>query len=88
MSMLSLSFTLRKLMVSTPRPWLGTMGGFIWRIRAHCVVRKKGWTLMSEAPARAPRRRFSSLMRSLRIRDLHRLEGDVSIISRMGLWQW
>lgn len=43
------------------------------RIRAHCVVRKKGWVLTSEAPARAPRRRFSSLMRSLRMRDLQRL---------------
>jgi len=43
------------------------------RINAHCVVRKNGCVLMSDAPARAPRRRFSSLMSSLRISDLHRL---------------
>lgn len=43
------------------------------RIRAHCVVRKKGWVLTSDAPARAPSLRSSSFMRSLRIRDLQRL---------------
>lgn len=73
MSTLSLSLTFRKFNVSMPRPALGTMGGFMWRIRAHCVVRKKGCALMSDAPARAPSLRFSSLMRSFRIRDLQRL---------------
>jgi hypothetical protein len=43
------------------------------RMRAHCVVRKKGWPFTSEAPARAPSRRFSSLIKSFRMRDLHRL---------------
>ena len=43
------------------------------RMSAHCVVRKNGWPLTSDAPARAPRRRFSSLMRSFRIKDLQRL---------------
>ena len=73
MSTLPLSLTLRKLTVSTPRPWCGIMGGFIWRISAHCVWRKNGWVLTSEAPARAPRRFVSSLINSLRINDLHRL---------------
>lgn len=72
-STLSLSFTFLKFRVSMPCPWCGTIGGFMWRINAHWVVRKKGWVLTSEAPARAPRRRFSSLMRSLRTRDLQRL---------------
>jgi len=36
-------------------------------------VRKKGWVLTSEAPAREPMRRSSSLIRSLRMRDLQRL---------------
>lgn len=49
------------------------MGGFEWRSRAHDVVRKNGAVLMSEAPARDPSRRVSSLMRSLRISDLQRL---------------
>src|SRR5690242_1155193 len=74
-STLSLSLTLRKLTVSIPRPWCGMMGGFMCRISAHCVVRKNGCVLMSDAPARAPSRRFSSLIRSLRIRDLQRLVG-------------
>lgn len=52
----------------------------MWRKRAHCVARKKGWVLTSEAPAREPMRRSSSLMRSLRIRDLQRLrENSISI---------
>lgn len=37
------------------------------------MERKKGCALTSEAPAREPRRRNSSLMRSLRMRDLQRL---------------
>jgi len=72
-STLSLSFTFRKLGVSVPFPWCGIMGGFMWRIKAHCVWRKNGWLLTSEAPARAPRRRFSSFIRSFRTRDLQRL---------------
>jgi len=51
----------------------------MWRIKAHCVVRKKGCPFTSEAPARAPRRRFSSLIRSFRIRDLQRLEKEISV---------
>jgi len=43
------------------------------RISAHCVVLKNGCALMSEAPARAPNRRFSSLISSFRIRDLQML---------------
>lgn len=43
------------------------------RSRAHCVVLKKGAVLMSEAPARDPRRRVSSLIRSLRMIALQRL---------------
>ena len=41
--------------------------------RAHCVERKKGCVFTSEAPARDPKRRASSLMRSLRMMDLQRL---------------
>jgi len=41
-------------------------------------VRKKGWVLTSEAPAREPMRRSSSFISSLRIRDLQRLGDDVS----------
>lgn len=69
------SLTLRKFTVSIPRPWLGTMGGFMCRISAHWVVRKKGWPFTSDAPARAPSRRFSSFMRSFRMSDLQRLGG-------------
>lgn len=72
------SFTLRKLMVSIPRPWLGIIGGFEWRRRAHEVLRKKGWPFTSEAPARDPNRRDSSLMSSFRINDLQRLNTLVS----------
>ena len=43
------------------------------RSRAHCVERKKGCDFTSEAPARDPIRRSSSLIRSLRMRDLQRL---------------
>ena len=46
----------------------------MWRRRAHWVARKNGWVLTSEAPAREPRRRISSLIRSFRISDLQRLE--------------
>lgn len=35
---------------------------------------KKGWFFTSLAPAREPRRRTSSLIRSLRMTDLHRLQ--------------
>jgi hypothetical protein len=56
-----------------PRPWFGMIGGLEWRRRAQEVLRKKGWFFTSEAPARDPRRRSSSLMRSLRMRDLQRL---------------
>lgn len=52
------------------------------------MVRKKGWVLTSEAPARAPRRRFSSLMRSLRMRDLQRLGWGVSWIVVEGRKGW
>ncbi len=44
------------------------------RRRAHCVERKKGWVFTSDAPAREPMRRSSSLIRSLRMRDLQRLK--------------
>jgi len=37
------------------------------------VARKKGCVFTSEAPAREPRRRASSLRRSLRMMDLQRL---------------
>lgn len=37
------------------------------------MARKKGWVFTSEAPAREPIRRSSSLISSLRIRDLQRL---------------
>lgn len=43
------------------------------------MERKKGCALTSEAPARDPRRRSSSLMRSLRISDLHRLKGMLAM---------
>ena len=78
-STLALSFTLRKLTVSIARPWWGIMGGFMWRRRAHWVARKKGWVFTSEAPARDPRRRISSLIRSFRISDLQRLESILAI---------
>lgn len=44
------------------------------RSSAQDVVRKKGWVFTSEAPAREPRRRSSSLIRSLRMSDLQRLQ--------------
>ena len=47
--------------------------GFECRSNAHCVVRKKGCDLTSDAPARDPSRRSSSLIRSFRMRDLQRL---------------
>lgn len=72
-STLSLSLTARKLTASTSRPALGVMGGFMWRSRAHCVARKKGWPLTSLAPALEPNRRFSSLTSSFRIRLLQLL---------------
>jgi hypothetical protein len=46
----------------------------MWRSSAHEVVRKKGAVLMSDAPAREPNRRVSSLMSSLRIMALQRLQ--------------
>lgn len=49
------------------------------RRRAHCVDRKNGWVLTSEAPAREPMRRSSSLMRSFRIRDLQRLQHRIKL---------
>ena len=67
------SLTFRKLGVSTPWPWWGMIGGFMCRSRAHCVVLKKGAVLMSEAPARDPSRRVSSLINSLRMMALQRL---------------
>jgi len=67
-----------------PRPWFGMMGGWLWRRRAQEVERKKGWALTSEAPAREPRRRSSSLMRSLRMRDLQRLCDEKSVLEAMG----
>lgn len=70
----TLSFTWPKLIVSVARPLFGIIGGFICRRRAHWVVRKKGWVFTSEAPAREPIRRSSSLISSLRIRDLQRLQ--------------
>lgn len=74
-STLALSLTFQKFTVSVPaRPWCGIMGGFIWRISAHCVDRKKGCVLTSDAPARAPRRLVSSLINSLRIKDLHSVD--------------
>ena len=54
------------------------MGGLEWRSSAQEVLRKKGWAFTSEAPAREPRRRSSSFIRSLRMRDLQRLGGGVS----------
>ena len=51
----------------------------MWRRRAHWVARKKGWVFTSDAPARDPIRRSSSLMRSLRISDLQRLEEAKSL---------
>lgn len=48
------------------------------RSSAHWVLRKKGWVLTSEAPAREPMRRSSSLISNLRIRDLQRLETCIS----------
>lgn len=73
MSTLWLSLTLRKLIVSIPRPWCGIMGGFVWRSSAHCVWRKNWCALTSDAPARDPSRRSSSLMRSFLMSDLQRL---------------
>ncbi len=73
MSTLWLSLTFLKLGVSIPWPWWGMIGGFEWRSSAHCVVRKKGAVLMSEAPAREPSLLVSSLIRSLRMSDLHKL---------------
>lgn len=35
--------------------------------------RKKGWFFTSDAPAREPNRLASSLIKSLRINDLHKL---------------
>ena len=51
----------------------------MWRRRAHRVSRKKACVFTSEAPARDPMRRVSSLMRSLRMSDLQRLGNDVSV---------
>ena len=49
------------------------------------MVRKNGAVLMSEAPARDPSRRVSSLMRSLRISDLQRLF-LVSVVLQRRTW--
>jgi hypothetical protein len=46
------------------------------RRRAHVIGLKKGWFLTSEAPAREPNLLTSSLMRSLRITDLQRLDSS------------
>ena len=46
----------------------------MWRRRAHWVERKNGWVFTSDAPAREPIRRSSSFIKSLRMRDLQRLE--------------
>ena len=48
------------------------------RRSAQVIGLKKGWFLTSEAPAREPSRRISSLIRSLRITDLQRLVTFVS----------
>lgn len=48
----------------------------MWRSNAHCVVRKNGWVFTSDAPARDPRRRSSSLVRSLRMSDLQLLQSS------------
>lgn len=73
-STLSLSFTVLKLTASaSPLPVLGIIGGFECRSKAHCVVRKNWWLLTSEAPALEPRRRFSSLISSFRMRLLQLL---------------
>ncbi len=83
-----LSFTLRKFTVSMARPWWGIIGGFMCRRRAHCVDRKNGWVLTSEAPAREPMRRSSSLMRSFRIRDLQRLQRHIESDFGKGTKLW
>lgn len=43
------------------------------RMSAHCVCRKKGCVLTSDAPALAPRRLVSSFIKSFRMMDLHML---------------
>lgn len=53
----------------------------MWRKRAHWVERKKGCVFTSEAPAREPIRRSSSLIRSFRMRDLQRLEKDKLVLT-------
>jgi len=50
------------------------------RSSAHEVVRKKGAVLMSEAPAREPSRRVSSLIKSLRMIPLQRLRRLASTV--------
>lgn len=49
---------------------------------------KKRWDLTSEAPAREPRRRISSLIRSLRITDLQRLGGGVRLAGARSNSTW
>ena len=72
-SMLLESWIFLKLTASAPCPCCGIIGGWQCRRRAHWVFLKNGWALTSDAPALEPSRRFSSLHRSLRINDLHRL---------------
>lgn len=50
----------------------------MWRSKAQEVVRKNGADLMSDAPAREPSLRVSSLMRSLRINALQRLSQRIN----------
>ena len=51
-------------------------------------MRKNGWVFTSDAPAREPMRRSSSLIKSLRIRDLQRLKPSCKyLVSHMQIRQ-
>lgn len=68
----------RKLMASIPFGFCisGMMGGTQLRNKAKLTCLKKGCALTSEAPARDPSRRFSSLTNNLRIKLLQLLDND------------
>lgn len=74
-SKLELSLILRKLTASASFDGVGMIGGSWCRSRAQLMVLKNGCAFTSAAPAREPRRLFSSLLRSLRMMPLQLDDG-------------
>lgn len=74
MSKLLLSFIFLKLTASIAFEGSGVMGGVICRNNAKLTGLKNAWDFMSDAPARDPKRRFSSLCSNRWIRFLQFFE--------------